>query len=360
MARLDGYRKGINLSNWLTVASPEHHASYITEDDIARIASWGMDHVRLLVYYNIFEDDSAPGIYKEEALDYIDRCIEWCKTYDLNLIFDLHRAPGFYFYLANSGSGTNTLFSDETMQERFINIWRMFAKRYASEGRNVIFELLNEVIWESSEPWNKLWLRAVEAIREIDGDRTIAIGGNFNNSVAELKNLAIPDDPGVVYTFHFYEPGLFTHQRMEWIPQLAWYKKQVQYPFRVVDHIDFFDAFKEQYEIPEIYRGEGFDAEMPIPELYRREVIDKSFIRNALVPAQQFMQATGKELFCGEFGTSRNCGVEDAIRWFRDIIDLFKKMNIAYSVFDYTVFSFVMRPQPREVDCAEIIKIISE
>ena len=53
------FRNGINLGGWLsqydclnpaprTEAEMEQHLnSYITEDNIAQIASWGFDHVRL-------------------------------------------------------------------------------------------------------------------------------------------------------------------------------------------------------------------------------------------------------------------------------------------------------------------------
>jgi aryl-phospho-beta-D-glucosidase BglC (GH1 family) len=69
MRRLRGYQAGINLGLWLSQnggKSHEHFASLITRDDIARIASWGMDHVRLPVDYFTFEDDANPGVYKED------------------------------------------------------------------------------------------------------------------------------------------------------------------------------------------------------------------------------------------------------------------------------------------------------
>lgn len=53
---------------------------------------------------------------------------------------DLHHAPGFFF-----GNGAkNDLFTSEASRKRYLDIWRMFAERYSSEGDNLIFELLNE------------------------------------------------------------------------------------------------------------------------------------------------------------------------------------------------------------------------
>ena len=49
MKTLDGFKKGVNLGGWLSQGplDKEHLDTFITEKDIARIASWGLDHVRL-------------------------------------------------------------------------------------------------------------------------------------------------------------------------------------------------------------------------------------------------------------------------------------------------------------------------
>lgn len=356
MSRLSGYRAGINLGLWLSQnngKSDEHFATFITRNDIARIASWGMDHVRLPVDYFTFEDDANPAIYKEEALFYVDQCLAWCKEFGLNMILDLHAAPGFVFYgthpdvnnaVVISGAPANTLFLDESLQQRFFNIWRMFARRYSGEGNHLIFELMNELVWDSTEPWNRLWLKTVAAIRDIDPQRTIVIGGNRNNDCSELKNLALTDDPGVVYTFHIYEPGMFTHQRSAWIPYLANYPKPIAYPFALEDHREFFQAFDQM----------GL-----VPPLYRREQFGRDFLYDALEPARRFMAETGKELFCGEFGVCANCDIQSSIRWFEDITSLFAEMGIGHTVWNYIDFSHILQDQPRKEKCAEIIHLAS-
>jgi endoglucanase len=356
MSRLSGYRAGINLGLWLSQnngKSIDHFKEYITRSDIARIASWGMDHIRLPVDYFTFEDDTQPGVYKEEALIYIDHCLEWCCEFGLNMILDLHAAPGFAFYntspginnpVSIPGATENTLFLDETLQQRFVQIWRMFAQRYVAEGNHLVFDLMNELVWQSSDPWNRLWLETVAAIRAIDPARTLMIGGNRNNDVNELANLAIIDDPGVVYTFHIYEPGMFTHQRSPWIPYLAQYPKPVTFPFSLEDHRDFFDAF---------------DALGLVPPLYRRENFGYDFLNDALEPARRFMAETGKELHCGEFGVNENCDIDSSIRWFEDIIGRFEEMGIGHTVWNYLEFSHIMQDQPRKEKCIDIIRRVS-
>ncbi len=356
MSRLEGFKAGVNLGHWLSQNggnwSDAYLTSFITREDIERIASWGMDHVRLPVDYPLIEDDNNPGVYREEGLAYIDRCLGWCKACGLNMILDLHEAPGYSFFNANEsdradafgGDKSNSMFTDETLKLRFIGIWRMFAERYRAEGRNLAFELLNEIVLQDTDPWNALWLRTLGEVRSIDLDRTIIIGSNRNSDASELEHLALTEDNGVVYTFHFYEPGIFTHQRSPFIPYLADYPVPVTYPFTRTQHQAFFDAFAAQGMVPESYRRENFD---------------RSFLEALLEPVTAFRQRTGKEIFCGEFGVNEYADHESTVRWYRDFVGLLNGMGIGHTAWSYVGFSTFMSDKPRMVRHPEIIEIIS-
>ena len=97
MRTLDGFKKGVNLGGWLSQGplDKEHLDTFITEKDIARIASWGLDHVRLPIDYDNFENED--GSDKEYGYAYIDSCIEWCRKYKLNMVLDLHKTYGYIF-----------------------------------------------------------------------------------------------------------------------------------------------------------------------------------------------------------------------------------------------------------------------
>ena len=352
MKRLEKLHRGINVGNWLSQnggLSVEEMEQRITEKDIDRIASWGLDHLRLPVDYFTFEQDTQPGVYDERALQIIDRCIEWCRARNLSVILDLHHAPGFTFVNGNAEiwdtGEKNDLFTNPEKQERFIAIWRMFAERYQTYGRELIFELMNELLAESTDPWNELWPKAVAAIREVDPDRTIVVGGNKNNECNELKNLVLLDDPGVVYTFHFYEPGFFTHQKAPFISYLKDYPLPVLYPFRREDHAAFFDAF---------------DQMGMVPDVYRREVFDIDFIRDDMTPAKEFMEKTGKELFCGEFGMFGACDLQSSENWLRDVLQCFDELGVPCTIWNYLGFSHITKPGPEhEVESQRIIDILA-
>ena len=174
------YWNGVNLGGWISQypkrlkTGGAHFDTSIQQRDLEQIAGWGCDHIRLPVDYMVFESDDAPGIYDEAGLKYIDNCIQWSKSCGLNVIIDLHHAPGFSFHTID----TNSLFTDPVMQDRMIAIWVNFAERYLSERDNLAFELMNEIVEPDSTRWNALAARIVAAVRTVDPNRFIIIGGN--------------------------------------------------------------------------------------------------------------------------------------------------------------------------------------
>ena len=49
-----------------------------------------------------------------------------------------------------------------------------------------------------------------------DKNRIYIIGGTNYNSLDELMQFGKINDDRILYTFHFYEPYIFTHQGAEW------------------------------------------------------------------------------------------------------------------------------------------------
>ena len=345
MKMLNGYMAGANLGHWISQFKGRtgeekyrHFDSYIQESDFKRMADWGLDHVRVPVDYFIFENDNNPGVYDENGLKYIDFALECCKKYGLNMVLDLHHAPGFSFSFKYD-SERNNLFYDEKQQKRYINIWKMFAKRYVNEKENLSFELLNELVLENSEAWNKLWQVTANEILDISPDRYLIIGSNRWNSCSELKNLVIWDNDNIIYNFHFYEPFIFTHQRASWEKHMLEYKKAVAYPFYIKDHKEFInqhfsDTFSE------------FDY------------VGKDFLYKALQPAIDFINRNNRPLYCGEYGVIANADNESAIRWLDDITSIFNEYGIGHAVWSYRGFSNITDDNNNVVS-DQMVKLIS-
>ena len=64
MREFTGYKKGVDLGGWLSQCgegnyTEERFNTFIVEKDIERIASWGADHVRLPVDYNVIQNEDG-------------------------------------------------------------------------------------------------------------------------------------------------------------------------------------------------------------------------------------------------------------------------------------------------------------
>jgi len=209
------FLKGVSLGNqvWTDVALPDDHG----EVDFRRLAAMGANSTRFLLHYRTFEDDAAPGVYKEAGWRWIDQNLAWAKANGIYLILNLHVPPGGF---QSNGEG-GALWSNATNQDRLTALWTAIAKRYADEPAIAGFGLLNEPEpLVDRQQWHDLATRLAKAIRSVDSnhvifvERPIAVAGNFNSD-ADM-NLFTIDDPNVVYEFHFYDPPDYAFQLQPW------------------------------------------------------------------------------------------------------------------------------------------------
>jgi len=95
--------------------------------------------------------------------------------------------------------------------------WTQVAPRFANSPRNVAFELLNEPHAQlDAGNWNSLFPQVLAIVRASNPTRIVVVGPTSWNSLKELPNLKLPDDPNLLVTFHYYEPFHFTHQGATW------------------------------------------------------------------------------------------------------------------------------------------------
>ena len=339
---------GINLGGFLSQCehSYEHYDTFIGREDIFNIKSMGFDHVRLPVDCNVFE--SEDGTPDERGLSYVDKVVMWCQDAGLNMIIDLHKAYGYDFNSAGSGSGdsdlpANTLFDDEGLQSRFISLWGRIAARYGKYNF-VAFELLNEVVeQENTDKWNGLIRRTVAAIREHAPDNTIIYGGICWNSISYIKYLGKPIDDNIIYTFHFYEPLIFTHQKAHWVKAMD--------PNREVYYPKDMDYYKE------ISKTLGFQGAGVLET--KSANMGEEFLEEMIGEGLKAAEELGAKLYCGEFGVIDKAPADDTLRWFKDVLGLFGRKNIGWCIWNYKDkdFSFIDAPNIEPVR-DEILKLI--
>ena len=186
--------------------------NYITREDIAYIKQTGMNSIRLPFHYKLFTAEDYMGLKSnQDGFARVDSVIKWCKTEGLYVILDMHDAPG-----GQTGDniddsyGYPWLFESETSKQLFSEIWKKIADRYKNEPTVLGYDLLNEPIatyFTNKEEINKLlvpvYKRGVEAIRSVDPNHIILLGGaQWNSNFSMFDEKAI--DSNMLYTCHRY------------------------------------------------------------------------------------------------------------------------------------------------------------
>ena len=316
--------RGINLGGFLSQCVHEraHYDSFIQRDDIKKIKDMGYDHVRLPIDYMIFETETGERI--DEGYERVHDIIGWCKDNDMPVILDLHKAYGYDFNDAGDDE-KNKLFSDEAVQDRFINLWESLAKEY-SKYDFVAFELLNEVVEEkNADAWNKLIARAVKTIRGVTKDTPIIYGGIKWNSAETIQYLDPVDDPNIIITFHFYQPHVFTHQHAYWMPAME-----------KIGDMKYPDSIEKYRWAADILGGQ--DSSVREQD---KDVLDIDYLRRMVkvaVDAAKVKKAP--MIYVGEFGVIDQAPAEDMLRWVEDTMQVFRENEIGCAYWTYRKMDF--------------------
>lgn len=315
--------RGINFGGYLSQCehSLEHYATFITKEDVKKVADLGFDHIRLPIDYEVLE--TQDGNEYMEGIAYVNQFLLWCEEYNMDVVLDLHKAYGYDFNDAGDPF-KNNLFSNPELQRRFVELWTRLAQRYGNLDY-VAFELLNEVVEEHvADEWNKLIDVTVDAIRRYAPDTPIIYGGIQWNSARTLKLLNKPEYDNIIFTFHMYEPLIFTHQKAPWVPNMPM-DKTIDYP-----------ATMEYYkEVSKLIGYKGKDV-----QISKCKEMGKPFLIEMIKEAVDMAKEAGVRLYCGEFGVIDRAPVEDTLRWYQDIFDVFKQFDIHAAVWSYKEMDF--------------------
>lgn len=187
--------------------------NYITEADIAFIASTGANTIRLPFHYKLFTAEDYMGLAaNQDGFQRIDQLVEWCRKYGLYVILDMHDAPG-----GQTGDniddsyGYPWLLECEASQALYADIWQRIADHYKNEPVILGYDLLNEPIAPYfgddvavlNSKLKALYRRGFDAIREVDKHHIIILGGaQWNSNFEPLDDCNF--DEQVMYSCHRY------------------------------------------------------------------------------------------------------------------------------------------------------------
>ncbi len=344
-----------------------------TQADFERLAAWGANLV--VISHPGLSTEEPPYRLDPEVQGNLDRLLEMAARAGLYAVISFRTGPGRSEFWAFFGEDTesdpengwfdpsyynNRVWGDRAAQDAWVEMWRYTARRYRDNPIVVGYELMcepnsNEVgsypkgprldIWDPVEfhrryggtlyDWNRLYPRIVAAIREVDPETPILIGGNGYSSVEWLPYLKVLNVPNIVYIVHQYEPGLYTHQ---W-----WDTRDCVYPGSC--DVDW-------------------DGET--------EPFGRSWLEELFSTIDEFVAQHNVPVAATEFGIMR--WVPGAARFVRDEMELFEVRGMNHAIWlwecswepyarEVDAFNFRHGPDPRnhgDVTTSALIEVIKD
>ena len=192
----------VNMGNALEAPKEGEWGHKIDLDNFARIREAGFDTVRFPVRWDAHL--AANNLIDPTFLNRVDQVLDAALAADLDVVLNVHHFD-------------DLMEQPERYSGTLLDIWEQLAYHYQDLPDRVSFEVLNE----PSLALNGTLLRrlqgdAVRIIRSTNPTRTLILGGENWSGLNTLGTNVKLNDPNVVYTFHYYDPFDFTHQKAPW------------------------------------------------------------------------------------------------------------------------------------------------
>jgi len=264
-----------------------------------------------------------------ESLSYLDTALTMIVAQGLAVELDIQADDTFKRKLA----------TDDAFVEQFADFWRALARHYSAlDPERIFFEVLNEPELHDPYRWYGIEAKLVSVIRESAPQHTIIVTGAHWSADDDLVFLEPLRDPNVVYTFHFYEPYIFTHQGATWAENYTHFLKGVPYPS------DPEAAHKAAALVPD-----------PIHRLavvrygvshWNAERIDAD-----IGQVIEWARKWDVSVICNEFGVYRKAAdPSDRAAWITDVRTTLEKYGIGWTMWDYSGgFGVVTKQQGQAV-----------
>jgi endoglucanase len=305
----NAFNKGVNLTGWFSGGSARSIPFYkYTKKDIENIKSLGCDVIRLPI--NLHYMTSGQPDYKVDTMlyHYLDQVITWTDELGLKLILDNHTIDG-----ANA----------KTVEVPLMKIWPQIARHYKNAPTSVIYEILNEPNTFAVADWAKIQKNVLDTIRTIDTLHTVIVTGADWGGIAGLTKLLPLADKKLIYSFHFYDPFLFTHQAATWASPSLGDLGNVPFPYNA----------SKMPACPVSLKGTW--VESGLNTSYKTDgTVAK--LKSTIDQAINFGKKYNVKIFCGELGVyNAKSPVADRANWYKAVTGYLTEKSVPWTMWDY-------------------------
>jgi len=305
------FHKGVNLTNWFQAASPRQiQFTKFTKKDFQNIKSLGCDVIRLPINLHAMTSGTPDYTLDPLFLDFLDQAVDWSEELNIYLILDNH-------------SFDPAVSTNPDVENILIKVWSQLAAHYTGRSDFLLYEILNEPHGISDNLWGNIQQSVIDAIREEDVNHYVIVGGSNYNSYTTLANLPNYTDPKLIYTFHFYDPFLFTHQGASWVEPSLVPLSNMPFPYKGSSMPGLPNSLNGTW-VESAYNNYASDGTV-------------SKVKQLLDIAVNFKNSRNVPLFCGEFGVYMpNSNETDRVGWYKEVKNYLDQKSIPWTIWDYT------------------------
>ena len=305
----NAFNKGVNLTGWFAGGSARSIPFYkYGKKDIENIKSLGCDVIRLPIELHHMTNGTPEYLVDTLLYNYLDQVIEWTDELGLKLILDNHTIDG-----ANA----------TTVETPLMKIWPQMARHFKDKPLSVIYEILNEPNTFSVTEWARIQKSVLDTIRTIDSLHTVIVTGGDWGGISGLTRLVPLADTNLIYSFHFYDPFLFTHQGATWPTPSMGDLGGVPFPYDAAQMPTCPTSLKGTWiegSINSSYKNDGTVARL------------KSTLDQAISYANKY----NVKIFCGEMGVyNLKSPADDRVFWYQTVAGYLSGKNVPWTMWDY-------------------------
>ena len=303
---------GVNITRWFCYlgadANDAHFANYLKEADYKNFSRIGAKFVRLCVSPDFIYSNGKPSA----NLAKIDVALSQLKRRKIAVIWDLH--DNGQLGLDKPGSNAAGL----------VSFWSSLAKHYKGKyGTDVVFEVVNEPVFrDKPNDWYKLQAKVVPAIRKEDPKRTIMVSPTSWSGIDSLKTMAVLPEKNLVYTFHCYDPFLFSHQGAEWVGDIPKNLNSLPFP--------------SSPEAVQAVTGKNDAKYAGTLQDYGKQRFDAQYLDARLKIAVDWGNRNQVPVLLGEFGIyPKVAPVDSRARWFEAMKAAISRYKLPNAIWGY-------------------------
>jgi len=304
------FNKGVNLTQWFQAPSARQvQFTQYTREDFEAIKRLGCDVIRLPINLH-FMTYGAPD-YEIDPLffTFMDQVVDWAEELELHLILDNH-------------TFNPSVATDPAIGDPLVKVWSQMARHYRDRSELLYYEVLNEPHGIGDTLWSSIQQEVINAIRAEDTRHTIIVGGANWNSYRNLQYLPEYEDDNLIYTFHFYDPFLFTHQGATWVTPSFATLANIPFPFDN-EKMPALPANLLGTWVAGAYLNYSFEGRI-------------ERIHQLIDIAVQFREERGVPIYCGEMGVFiPNSIQEDRVSWYEEVRSYLDTHDIPWTMWDY-------------------------